>query len=276
MAFPINGGKLNLELDYKLNQHVLRGENNLLFKQFKLGDRNQSPDAVNLPLKLAVSLLSDMNGEMKINLPVSGNLTDPEFSYGGLVGKAIFKLITSIVASPFKILGALIPNPDPNLSDIHFSSGSTELLPSEQNKLNQIAEILAKKSALNLQLNPQIDNAYDLTGIQQAMLLSQTPFSQFDPADTLVTDWLTAQLSAEEVLTYQKEDGSVDTQKVWQDMIQKQVVTPGDFSVLTEQRTLGIKTYLLESAGISAEKIFIEKAQSDENNQSMIKIGVSR
>ncbi len=276
VAFPINGGKLNIELEYSLNQHELIGKNNLLFKQFKLGDKSPSPDAIDLPLKLAVTLLSDMNGEMKINLPVSGNLTDPEFSYGGLVGKAIFKLITSIVASPFKILGALIPNPDPNLSDIHFSSGSAELLPSEQNKLNQIAEILAKKPALNLQLNPQIDNAYDLTGIQQAMLLSQTPFSQFDPADTLVTDWLTAQLSAEEVLTYQKEDGSIDAQKVWQDLIQKQVVEPADFNVLTEQRTLGIKTYLLESAGISAEKIFIEKAQSDENNQSMIKIGVSR
>ena len=276
VAFPINGGKLNLELEYSLNQHELRGENNLLFKQFKLGDKTPSPDALDVPLKLAVTLLSDMNGEMKINLPVSGNLTDPEFNYGGLVGKAIFKLITSIVASPFKILGALIPNPDPNLSDIQFAPGSADLLASEENKLKQIAEIMTKKSDLNLQLNPQINNAFDLTGLQLAMLLEQAPFTRFDPADNTVTEWLSAQLSPEEMVSHQLEDGRIDQAKIWQAMIDKQVVEPASFKALTEQRTLNIKNFLLESAGIAAEKIFIEQAQTTENNLAMIKIGVSR
>ncbi len=276
VTFPINGGKLNLELDYSLNQDELRGENNLLFKQFKLGDKTPSPDAIDLPLKLAVTLLSDMNGEMKINLPVSGNLTDPEFSYGGLVGKAIFKLITSIVASPFKILGALIPNPDPNLSDIQFASGSAELLPSEQNKLKQIAEIMAKKAELNLQLNPQIDPAFDLAGLKLGMLFEQAPFSAFNPADTNVTEWLSVQLTPEELATYRLEDGSLEYAKIWQALIDRQVITTEAIQALTQERNLKIKNYLIEQAQIAAEKIYIEQAQSTDNNSSMIKIGVSR
>jgi hypothetical protein len=276
VAFPINGGKLNLELDYSLNQHVLRGENNLLFKQFKLGDKSPAPDAIDLPLKLAVTLLSDMNGEMKINLPVSGNLNDPEFSYGGLVGKAIFKLITSIVASPFKILGALIPNPDPNLSDIQFASGSADLLSSEQNKLNQIAEIMAKKPDLNLQLNPQIDAAFDQTGLKLIGLLALAPFNVFDVTDNTVTEWLTAQLTAEELLTYQLDDGNVDNAKIWQDLLNQQPVSEEQLNALTEQRNLSIKNYLIEHAEIAAEKIFVEQARAAANNQALIKIGVSR
>ncbi|VAW44008.1 hypothetical protein MNBD_GAMMA02-1277, partial [hydrothermal vent metagenome] len=225
VAFPINGGKLNIELEYSLNQHELRGKNKLLFKQFKLGDKTPAPDAINLPLKLAVALLSDMNGEMKINLPVSGNLNDPKFSYGGLVGKAIFKLITNIVASPFKILGALIPNPDPNLSDIQFASGSAELLPPEQNKLNQIAEIMAQKAELNLQLNPQLDPTFDQAGLQISMLMDKAPFTTFDTTDNNVTEWLSAQLTPEELTTYQLDDGSIDHQKIWQALINRQVVS---------------------------------------------------
>jgi len=276
VAFPINGGKLNLELVYSLNQHELRGENNLLFKQFKLGDKTPSPDAVDLPLKLAVTLLSDLNGEMKINLPVSGNLNDPEFSYGGLVFKAIFKMITSIVASPFKILGALIPNPDPNLSDIQFASGSSELLPSEQNKLNQIAEIMAKKTDLNLQLNPQIDPAFDQAGLQLVIMMEQAPFVAFDTTDTSVTEWLSAQLTPEELATFQLEDGSIEYAKIWQALLDRQVVPDEASKALTEQRGLSIKNYLIEQAKISAEKVFVEQAQATANNQSMIKVGVSR
>jgi len=276
VAFPINGGKLNLELEYSLNQHELNGKNNLLFKQFKLGDRTTSPDAINLPLKLAVTLLSDMNGEMKINLPVSGNLTDPEFSYGGLIGKAIFKLITNIVASPFKILGALIPNPDPNLSDIQFTAGSAELVATEQNKLNQIAEIMAKKTELNLQLNPKIDHGFDRSALKEQQLLSLTPFSHFDAADEPTQQWLISQLTPEELTIYTAEDGKIAHLQIWHKLVEQQKVNDEAFNTLTEQRNLNIKNYLIESSGIAADKIFIEQAQFTENNQAMIKIGVSR
>ncbi|MGJ8663756.1 MAG: DUF748 domain-containing protein, partial [Marinicella sp.] len=275
VAFPINGGKLNLELDYSLNQHELIGKNNMLFKQLKFGNKTDSPDAVQLPLKLAVSLLSDGKGEMKIDLPVSGNIDDPEFSYGGLIGKALFKLITGIVASPFKLLGKLIPNPDPNLSDIQFNPGSAELIESEKNKLNQIAEIMAKKTELNLQLNPHIDSSFDEQELKQIMLLQTAPFAEFDVSNEQVMQWLEAQISAEKLATYANET-AYDHNKMWQDLVQKQVISPEQFQALTDARNLSIKNYLLESAGIAAEKVFVEQAQAAENNQAMIKIGVSR
>ncbi|MEZ5471002.1 MAG: DUF748 domain-containing protein [Marinicella sp.] len=274
LAFPVIGGKLNIELEYNLNKNELHGKNNLLFKQFKLGNRTASPDAVNLPLKLAVSLLTDLNGEMKIDLPVSGNLNDPEFSYGGLIGKAFFKLITTIVASPFKILAALIPNPDPNLSDIQFTSGSAELFESEQSKLNQIAQIMSKKTELNLQLNPQLNADYDNNGLKLNLLLQKAPFDSFDLANPEVTSWLEVQLTPEELDTYRTEQG-IDHHKIWQALINRQQVSEQHLQALTEQRNLAIKNYLIETAGISAEKIFIEQAQSNQSNQSLIKIGVS-
>jgi hypothetical protein len=275
LAFPINGGKLNIELEYNLNKNELRGKNNLLFKQFKLGNRTSSPNAVNLPLKLAVSLLTDLNGEMKIDLPVSGNLNDPEFSYGGLIGKAFFKLITTIVASPFKILGALIPNPDPNLSDINFLSGQAELLPTEINKLNQIAEIMQKKTDLNLQLNPHIDPAYDSSGLQEQLALQKAPFDTLDLTNPEVTSWMEVQLTPEELDTYRTEEAGIEYEKIWQAIVARQQVSEQQLQALTTERNLMIKNYLIENAGIAAERIFIEQSQTIETQQSLVKIGVS-
>ncbi|WP_223789253.1 DUF748 domain-containing protein [Marinicella meishanensis] len=275
LAFPIIGGKLDVALDYQLNQQELRGENRLLFKQFKLGERNQSPNAINLPLKLAVSLLTDMNGEMTIDLPVSGNLNDPEFSYGGLIGKALFKLITNIVASPFKILGALIPNPDPNLSDIQFSAGGAELLPSEQNKLNQIATIMGQKPGLNLQLNPQIGADFDRAALQTQQLLQQAPFEALDWTHPDTLSWLEAQIPVAQQVDFTGESG-LDHRAIWQHLVAQQNLTEAALENLIQQRNLSIKNHLIEQAGIAAERIFIEQTQFTDSQQAMIKIGVSQ
>ena len=62
-------------------------------------------DAVNLPLSLAISILSDQNNQINIDLPVEGNLDDPDFKYGGVIWAAVKKLFADITLAPFRFLG---------------------------------------------------------------------------------------------------------------------------------------------------------------------------
>jgi len=276
LAFPILGGKLDLNLQYTLNQAELRGDNSLLFKQFKLGDRVEAPKAIDLPLKLAVSLLTNGKGEMHIDLPVSGNLDDPEFSYSSLVGKALFKLITNIVASPFKILGALIPDPDPNLSDIGFEPGQHLLLTTEQHKLSQIADIMRQKPDLNLRLNPLLNESYDLTGLQHKLLLDKAPFDELDVDQAAVREWLEVQLTPEELLTHQQPDGTINHLGIWQGLLQRQQPDQQAFEALTQARLLKIKETLVNNHDIPPERIFIEQSAPTTLPQSLVRLGVSQ
>ena len=105
----IDSGKLSVDLKYKIDKSQLAGDNKLVVERLTLGEKVQSPEAVDLPLDLAIALLEDSSGVIDLGLPVSGNLDSPEFSYGALIWKALTNLLTKIVTSPFRALGRFCP-----------------------------------------------------------------------------------------------------------------------------------------------------------------------
>jgi hypothetical protein len=78
----IDSGKLELNLKYKIDDGQLQGEHDVTLTDLVLGDKVDHPDASSLPLALAVSLLKDSNGVIDIDLPVTGDINDPEFEPG--------------------------------------------------------------------------------------------------------------------------------------------------------------------------------------------------
>ncbi|MBV2264405.1 MAG: DUF748 domain-containing protein, partial [Thauera sp.] len=87
VGYGIAKGKLSAELNYKIIDRQLTATNRIFLDQLTFGDKVESPDAVNLPVQLAVSLLKNSRGEIDLHLPVSGTLDDPQFSVFGLVMK---------------------------------------------------------------------------------------------------------------------------------------------------------------------------------------------
>ncbi len=147
----IASGKLSLDLQYKLNNSQLAGNNKVRLEQFTLGERVASPSAIDLPLDLAIALLTDSDGKIDLTIPVSGSVDKPEFSYGQLIGQAISAVISRIVTAPFRALGALFGGGDAeSLGDIVFDPGSARILPTEYEKLRRVAEGLQKRPQLKL------------------------------------------------------------------------------------------------------------------------------
>jgi len=146
----IASGKLSLDLEYKIKDRQLVGDNRVVMDKLTLGKRVESPTAKNLPLDLAIAILQDSNGVIDLGLPVSGSLDDPQFSYGRIVWKAITNLIGKIVLAPFKALGSLFGGGGENVSAIAFDAGQSSLLPPEKEKLKRAVQILAKRPRLAL------------------------------------------------------------------------------------------------------------------------------
>ena len=80
-GYRIAAGRLALDLNYRVRASLIEGNNKITLDQFKLGERVESPDALKLPIELAVALLKDPDGTINLEVPVKGSL-DPQFEPG--------------------------------------------------------------------------------------------------------------------------------------------------------------------------------------------------
>lgn len=160
-GYKIAQGKISLDLEYKVAKGQLEGNNHIVLDKLTLGERIDSPDALKLPLELALAILKDSDGRIDLGVPVSGNMNDPQFSYGSVVWKAIGNIMTRIVTSPFRALGNLFGVSGDKLESIDFDAGSDTVLPPEREKLKQVAQILAKKAQLKLSVPGQYNQPVD-------------------------------------------------------------------------------------------------------------------
>jgi len=160
----IETGKLSLDLAYKIENSQLLGDNKIIVDQLALGDNVDSNWAVNLPLDLAIAILSDANGVIDIGLPVKGSLEDPEFSVGQLVWKALKNLLTKIVTAPFRALGALFGGAEKDMEAVAFEPGQSEVPPPEIEKLQNLIKALEQRPQLQLivqgRYSPEADGRY--------------------------------------------------------------------------------------------------------------------
>lgn len=288
LGFPITRGKVDFDLNYKLNENLLKGINKLTFKQLKFGDKTPSKDAINLPLKLAVGLLTDGKGIMKINLPVSGNVNDPEFSYGGIVFKAFFKLITGIVASPFKLLGKLIPGgADLDLSGIQFQAGTIELQQQEQAKLEAMKKILKQRPGILLELSGVVNTINDARALQllQLLTLLNLPEKPVFASDYSIQSLKTLYISTfgdeswQQLIANATKDEILNNEilanNTWDALLQHQN-TDGKLTILAKDRAQYIQSQLIENYSVSEDKIFIKPNEMSEELYPQVKFGVGQ
>lgn len=166
----IASGRLSVDLEYKIKQRQLAGANKFVVTKLRLGERVDSPSASKLPLDLAIALLEDSNGVIDLDLPVTGSLDDPKFSYGAIIWKAIVNVLTKIVTAPFRALGALLGSDTEKFEAAGFDPGSSVLLPPEQEKLKALSDALAKRPSLTLAIQPGYDPAADRRALQDAAM----------------------------------------------------------------------------------------------------------
>ena len=151
----------------------------MLVDQITMGSQVESPDATSLPIPLALALLKDRKGLIDIDLPVRGNLDDPDFSYGGIIWNALGNLIVKAATSPFSIIGGLVGGDADDLQFVAFPAGNHEISPVEQEKLAALGKALAERPGLRLDITGAADPDTDVRALAEAKLLLQMKKAKF-------------------------------------------------------------------------------------------------
>ena len=288
-------GKLYLDVEYIVDGSSLVGENTVFLDQFTLGDRVDSPDAVKLPVGLAIALLKDRNGEIHIDLPVRGELDDPEFSVAGLIFGALGNLITKVALSPFAMLGGLAGGDGEEMKRVAFTPGESALDSAEGAKLDQLAGALVERPTLVLEVTGHAAHGEDRLALQRRAFERALRRARFDELqkrwfgdkpetvdEVLLEDedrWRLierryATTFGEEpremlVPAVAEDQGSplaqadAETQRrVWRAEVERRLVEatelPSDaLEDLARARADAVRTHVVDVGGISAERVFV-------------------
>ncbi|VVE04215.1 DUF748 domain-containing protein [Pandoraea sputorum] len=165
-GYPIEKGKLTVDVHYLLDQAKLTANNHIFIDQLTFGDHVDSPTATNLPVRLAVSLLKNSRGEIDVDIPISGSLDDPQFSLGGVIFRAFVNLIVKAATAPFSLLASAFGGGEQELGYVEFAPGSARLSPADEKRLETLVKALNDREALKLDIVGRVDPAKDTDGLR--------------------------------------------------------------------------------------------------------------
>ena len=166
-------GTLWLDLEYRIVDGNLVGQNDITMQDLRLGERVQAPRALDLPLELAAALLTDEQGVLSLRVPVRGDLDDPTFDYATVIRAAIRNTLRRVVTAPFRFIGRLFGPDVEELDAIEFEPGSASLRPPEEEKLAVVAKSLAERPALALEVQGTFAPEEDARALRAAALESE-------------------------------------------------------------------------------------------------------
>lgn len=166
-GYELARGQLNLDVKAKLDDRQLDAANVITLNQFTFGAPVASPDATKLPVRLGVALLKDLNGQIVIDVPMSGSIDDPGLRIGKVVLRVIVNLLTKAAVSPFALLGSMFGGGGDELAFQEFAPGGKDLLPTEQAKLATMVKALANRPGLSLGIEGGFDGPADTHALRR-------------------------------------------------------------------------------------------------------------
>ncbi|WP_319581814.1 DUF748 domain-containing protein [uncultured Pseudodesulfovibrio sp.] len=179
LAYPIQKGRLYADVTFKTDDWVLDAKNKFFIEQLQLGKKDKRPDAPNIPVEFGLSLLQDSNGDMQLNLPISGRLDDPNFRIGGIVFKAIINLLFKALTSPFSLIGSMFGGGE-NMDFVVFDPGRSSLGSPGEEKLDTVIKALSERPKLKLEVDGVVDPVADKNGLIQAILEHKVKQAKYD------------------------------------------------------------------------------------------------
>ena len=174
LGYRIDRGRVSATLAVKVAEGEVRGHLDITLDELHLGEKVQSPDAIDVPIKLALNVLRDGNDRIKARIPISGSLDDPDFSFQGLIAKAFSNQLIKVATAPFQILELALDGEKPtDLSRIAFKAGSAELDRKARSTLKLLARAMNERPFLTLRVIGQFDTVTDGNAMRPALLHDQ-------------------------------------------------------------------------------------------------------
>ncbi len=278
-GYPLSKGKLSLDLHYQIEDGKLTAANKAFIDQITLGEFTKNETATSLPVALAIALLKNRAGEINLDIPVSGELDDPEFSVTGVIFTVIKNLLVKAATAPFALLGSLFPD-NRDFLFVEFAPGGPEFVGREDEKWSAFAKAMYDHPALKLEVTGFVDPRTDGNALRKNKFDHRLKARKFKDiagrkgAPVQVDDVVIASGEYEKYLKKAYKAATFDRphnflgilkalppEEMAKLIYEHIAVSDDDLIELGMARAKAIKDYLMEAGPIEAERIFLMPAR---------------
>jgi Domain of Unknown Function (DUF748) len=273
-GYSLGGGAAALESKikfagptYDVNTHIVIHKLDVAGEQ---GDTLFS-QRFGVPLELALALLTDVEGDIVLDVPLSHDVSGTSVGLGGIVGEALAHALVNAIASPLKLISAVAgiggKVEDLTPKALAFLPGRTDFAPGEADRVDQIAALMARSPGLHLHLRGDTGPDDDRWLREQALR------ARLEGGDTIgarLRALTTERGETKAALAYLndraagKDTALPDEDKAWfEAKVAAEVVLPGDLQKLAEQRAARVQSLLVEGSAISADRVIIDTSAGD-------------
>ncbi|UCD91050.1 MAG: DUF748 domain-containing protein [Desulfobacterales bacterium] len=187
-------GETDIDIDLKISQGQLAGEGE--FKIYKLeldpldkAELKERNIKSTIPLDSAISLLRNGSGDVKLKVPISGDIADPKFSIADAINQAVLKATKKATLTYLKYAlwpyGTAIAAVELamtaadkvsgiSLDPVIFEPGRTTLTEDNRDYINKLAGIMKERPVVRVQLCGLSVKTVDIAGLQQKALVDTT------------------------------------------------------------------------------------------------------
>ncbi len=164
IGHSIRSGQLDSDIKLKADKGILNSNIALTLNQFELRSLNKKEakkldSDLGFPLNTALSLLRDSDNRIKLDIPVTGDINNPDFDPADAIRTATSKAVTAAVLyyytpyglilaanAAFDIATALRFDP------VTFDAGQSTLNPKQTKQLDSVASMLSERPGVHLTL----------------------------------------------------------------------------------------------------------------------------
>ena len=169
LQFEIDSGHFDLALDVNVKGTELSGDADVLLRKVEFKVLEQDEEKVtktSVPFNVALGMLKDSDGNVELNLPLTGDINDPSFGFSGLL-TLLVKQATMSAAKDY-LITTFVPYAQVvkiamsagefalkvRVEDLVYPVTKIDLQPEQQEFLDQFAALLKDKDDLEFKLCP--------------------------------------------------------------------------------------------------------------------------
>jgi hypothetical protein len=261
LGYNLISGEMDADIDLKVAVGKLQGEADLkLYNPIVEAvdpEKMKSEAGRSIPLQSALKVLRDDDNDVRLKIPISGDVTDPEFSISDAINQAVIRGLTMATLSYLKYalgpyatavgiveLGVKVGEkflPGIRLKPVEFQPGASDLDPATIEYLGKVATILKEKKDMRLRLCGWATETDRMAPREAAAETTAAPSGAEKPGP----------------------DGQIVAAKDDHSPFSNEAIL-----ALAEQRANRIEDILVSQHGIKDKRIFICKPEIDKNSDA--------